>query len=65
MCVQEGEVQKLSAKLGKFTLPHLNNLMDILDLPRGSGDEGTKVGTFAQLQYTALQVTIHMTAASL
>ena len=38
--LQAGEVEKVTARLMKFTLPHLHELMDVLDLPRG---DGTKV----------------------
>lgn len=38
--MQAGEIEKVNARLSKFTLPHLHELMDVLDLPRG---EGTKV----------------------
>ena len=35
--------EKDSERLGRWKVDHLNRLLDLLDLPRGSGQEGTKV----------------------
>lgn len=42
LCLQE-EAKKVEARVNKLTLPQLHNIMDILDIPRGSGAEHTKV----------------------
>ena len=35
--------EKDGDRLGRWKVDHLNRLLDLLDLPRGSGSEGTKV----------------------
>ena len=40
---QDSELEKLETRLGKWTASHLNSLLDLLDLPRGTGEEGIKV----------------------
>lgn len=35
--------EKDSERLGRWKVDHLNRLLDLLDLPRGSGQDGTKV----------------------
>ncbi len=40
---QEAELQKVAAKLGRMTATALNQLLDIFELPRGTGEEGHKV----------------------
>ena len=56
--VQEGERNKVEARLSKWTLNHLNSLMDVLDVPRGSGEEGTKVSQRALLDKSVTQLSI-------
>lgn len=41
--MQAAELEKVETKLGKWTLPHLHSLLDLLDIPRGAGEEGLKV----------------------
>ncbi|KAK9859358.1 hypothetical protein WJX84_002597 [Apatococcus fuscideae] len=38
----EKQKEKDSERLGRWKVEHLNRLLDLLDLPRGSGPEGTK-----------------------
>ena len=47
---QEAELQKVAAKLGRMTATALNQLLDMFELPRGTGEEGHKVLQCAQLQ---------------
>ena len=46
--MQAAELEKLVTKLGKWTLAHLNSLLDLLDISRGSGEEGLKVHMLSQ-----------------
>ncbi|KXZ47395.1 hypothetical protein GPECTOR_35g833 [Gonium pectorale] len=39
---QAKEMEKLSEKLGKWTIGLLNSALDVFELPRGQGDEGKK-----------------------
>ena len=48
----------MEARLSKWTLNHLNSLMDVLDVPRGSGEEGTKVSQRALLNKSVTQLNI-------
>lgn len=41
--MQDTELERLEARLSKWTTPQLNSLLDLLDLPRGSGEDGVKV----------------------
>ena len=41
--MQAAELEKVQTKLGKWTAAQLNSLLDLLDLSRGSGEEGLKV----------------------
>jgi hypothetical protein len=41
--VQEAELRKVAAKLGRMTAQTLNQLLDAFELPRGTGEEGHKV----------------------
>ena len=41
--MQEAELQKVTAKLGRMTANALNQLLDAFELPRGTGEEGHKV----------------------
>lgn len=43
-CLQEKEVEKAQDKLNKWTLALLNSALDLFEIPRGSGEEGRKVG---------------------
>ena len=56
--MQEGERNKVEARLSKWTLNHLNSLMDVLDVPRGSGEEGTKVKQRALLELSVIQTSL-------
>lgn len=40
---EEKEIEARKASLGKWKLDLINKLMDTLDIPRGSGDKGTKI----------------------
>lgn len=40
---EEKEIEARKASLGKWKLDLINKLMDTLDVPRGSGDKGTKI----------------------
>jgi hypothetical protein len=44
--MQEAELQKVAGKLGRMTAHALNQLLDIIELPRGTGEEGHKVLQF-------------------
>lgn len=44
--LQEAELEKVAAKLGRLKAEALNQLLDIFELPRGSGEEGHKVWCF-------------------
>ena len=41
--MQAAEKEKLESRLGKWTTAHLNSLLDLLDVSRGSGEEALKV----------------------
>lgn len=51
----------MAAKLGRLKTEALNQLLDIFELPRGSGEEGHKVGApsadVVLLGWTVLSVT--------
>ena len=36
------ELAKVEERLGKWKLPDLHRLMDLVDLPRGSGDKASR-----------------------
>ncbi len=40
---EEKEIEARKTSLGKWKLDLINKLMDTLDIPRGSGDKGTKI----------------------
>ncbi|KAK9838132.1 hypothetical protein WJX81_003192 [Elliptochloris bilobata] len=42
------ELAKVEERLGKWKLPDLHQLMNLVDLPRGSGDKGAKVKALAE-----------------
>lgn len=53
-------MQKVAAKLGRMTANALNQLLDIFELPRGSGEEGHKVLQRAQLQCISSRHSIYV-----
>ena len=58
-------MQKVAAKLGRMTATALNQLLDIFELPRGSGEEGHKVLQHAQLQCICLWHSTYVSIAFL
>lgn len=38
-CAWQEELAKIEERLGKWTLPEVHRLMDLVDLPRGSGEK--------------------------
>jgi hypothetical protein len=62
---QEAELQKVAAKLGRMTATALNQLLDIFELPRGTGEEGHKVLQCAQPQCVCLWHSVHVCIAFL
>ena len=46
VCMQEVERERHQAKLSKWNLNQINALLDVLDMPRGSGEDGAKVCSF-------------------
>ena len=43
LMVLQKQKERDAEKLGRWKVEHLNRLLDLLDLPRGSGQDGTKV----------------------
>lgn len=41
--LQEAELKKDAERLNRWKIDHINQLLDLLDLPRGKDEAGTKV----------------------